>query len=88
MSVILRYHYTGAPLKVNAGEWGKRQTIVLKNDKKLWHESWSRNPDNPASLDEVLGECDSYGVSFVGFSNEVTGKLAMDELVIEPASLE
>jgi hypothetical protein len=83
-----RYHYTGEPLKVIADEWGKRQTIVLKNDKKLWHESWSRNPDKPASLDEVLRECDSYGVSFVGFSNEVTGKLAMDELVIEPASLE
>ena len=68
---------------MNAGEWGKRQTVVLKKDKKLWHESWSRKPDKPASLDKVLRECDSYGVSFVGFSAEVTGKLAMDELVIQ-----
>jgi len=80
-----RYHYQGEPLKVTAGECGKRQTIVLKNGMKLWHESWSRTPDKPASLDEVLRECDSYGVSFVGFSAEVTGKLAMDELVIEPS---
>jgi hypothetical protein len=83
-----RYHYTGEPLRVAAGEWGKRQTVVLKNDEKLWYESWSRYPDKPASLDAVLRECHSYGVSFVGFSAEVTGKLAMDELVIEPASFE
>ena len=78
-----RYHYTGEALKVSAGEWGRKQTIVLKNETKLWHASWSRMPDKPATLDEVLRECDSYGVSFVGFSDEVTGRFAMDELVIE-----
>ena len=83
-----RYHYTGAALKVTAGKWGQKQTIVLKNEAKLWHASWSRMPDNPARLDDVLRECDSYGVSFVGFSDEVTGKFAMDELVIEKARSE
>jgi len=34
-----------------------------------------------------LRECDSYGISFVGFSDEVTGKLALDELMIVPASV-
>ena len=51
----------------------------------LWHESWSCKPNKPASLDDVPRECDSYGFSFVGFSSEVTGKLAMDEFVIEQA---
>ena len=78
-----RYHFTGKTLKVNAGEWGERQTIVFKNDENLWHKSWSRNPDKPASLDDVLRECDSYGLSFVGFTCEVTGRLAMDEFVID-----
>ena len=58
----------GQPLTISEGKWGAKQTIVLKNDEKLWHKSWSRYPDKPASLDEVLATCDSYGFSFVGFS--------------------
>ena len=77
-----RWHFTGKPLKVSEGRWGERQTLVLKNDESLWHRSWSRNPEDPASLDHVLGSCDSYGFSFVGFSEEVTGKLSMDEFRI------
>jgi hypothetical protein len=78
-----RWHMKGAPLAISEGKWGAKQTIVLKNDEKLWHNSWSRHPDKPASLDEVLGTCDSYGFSFVGFSGEATGKFSMDELEIE-----
>lgn len=80
-----RWHYAKEPLKITEGKWGEKQTVVLSNDEKLWHRSWSRNPDKPASLDEVLGVCDSYGFSFIGFSEEVTGKFSMDELVIELA---
>ncbi len=78
-----RWHMKGQPLTVADGSWGAKQTIVLKSDEKLWLKSWSRNPDKPASLDEVLATCDSYGFSFVVFSGEVTGKFSMDELVIE-----
>ena len=77
-----RWHYRSQPLKIHPGGWGDKQTFVLKNDEKLWHRSWSRFPDKPAGLDEVLRECDSYGFSFVGFSEKVTGRFAMDELEI------
>ena len=78
-----RWHFKGHPFKVAEGGWGDKQTAALKNDESLWHRSWSRHPDKPATLDQVLGECDSYGFSFVGFSGEVTGKFAMDELVLK-----
>ncbi len=32
-----------------------------------------------------MGNTDSYGFSFVGFSSEVTGKVSTDELEIELA---
>jgi hypothetical protein len=80
-----RWHCKGQPMRVAEGRWGEEQSIVLRNEEKLWHRSWSRRPDKPASLDEVLSACDSYGFSFVGFSEEVTGKFAMDELRIELA---
>ena len=76
-----RWHYTSKPLKVSDGQWGERQTFVLKNDETLWHRSWSGRPQNPGSLDQVLTG-DSYGFSFVGFSEEVTGKFSMDEFQI------
>ena len=33
----------------------------------------------------ALRRSDSYGISFVGFSSEVTGRHAMDEFVIDEA---
>jgi hypothetical protein len=78
-----RWHYVSQPLPVAEGAWGGKVTFTLKSDEKLWHRTWARNPASPASLDHVLRECDSYGFSFLGFSGEVTGKFAMDELEIE-----
>ena len=79
--VMTRWHYKGQPLKISDGRWDK-QTFVIKNDESKWYRSWAKDPKNPASLDRTLRECDSYGFSFVGFKEEVTGKLSMDELVI------
>ena len=78
-----RWHCKGKPLMVPEGKWGEKQTIVLVDDEKQWHRSWARDPKKPGPLAEVLATCDSYGLSFVGFSEEVTGRLAMDELVIK-----
>lgn len=78
-----RWHCQGRPLAIHDATWGEPQRIELKADEKLWYRSWTRNPDNPASLADCLGSCDSYGFSLVGFSEEVTGKLSMDELKIE-----
>ena len=63
-------------------DWGEKLTFVLKNDEKLWHRSWE---PNPSKLSDILQNCHSYGFAFVGFSEKVTGKFAMDEFVIRLA---
>jgi hypothetical protein len=77
-----RWHYLSQPLQVSQGRWEKPLRFRLRNRESLWHRSWARTPSKPASLDEVLRSCDSYGFSFLKFSAEVTGKLSMDELEI------
>jgi len=77
-----RWHYTSQPLEVTQRRWGKPLRFRLKNQESLWHRTWARTPSSPASLDEVLRTCDSYGFSFLNFSGEVTGKFSMDELEI------
>ncbi|NUQ61278.1 MAG: hypothetical protein HUU20_02250 [Pirellulales bacterium] len=79
---VTRWHYTAHPLPVPEGHWGEKQTFVLKNDEALWHSSWSGEPQNVGSLDAVLGGVDSYGLAFVGFTQKVTGRFAMDELQV------
>ena len=75
-----RWHYTGHPLTITMDKWGSQQSFVLKNDESLWTRTWASR--EPASLDRVLRESESYGISFIGFSGEATGKLAMDHLTI------
>jgi hypothetical protein len=77
-----RWHLTSQPLKITEGDWGEKLTFTLKNDEKLWHRSWAANP---APLKDILQTCHSYGFAFVGFSEKVTGKFAMDEFVIRLA---
>jgi len=77
-----RWHYLSTPLQITQGRWGKPLRFRLKNQESLWHRSWARTTSNPASLDQVLRTCDSYGFSFLKFSGEVTGRLSMDELEI------
>ena len=82
-----RWHYRGNPLPIARGRWPDRPiTFTLKNDESLWHRSWAIHCPNYGSLDEVLAQCDSYGFSFVGFSEKVTGKFAMDEFEIKPVT--
>ena len=78
-----RWHYTGRPLKIHHGEWGPPEHFVLVNDESLWHRSWA---PSRASLDALLKNSASYGFSFVGFSEEVTGKLSMDQFELHLAS--
>jgi len=78
-----RWHFKSAPIAVSQGRWTKAAKLTLKNDEKLWHRSWSRNPARPASLDQVLREAESYGFSFLGFNGEVTGKLSIDQFTIQ-----
>lgn len=78
-----RWHYTGRPLKIHQGEWGPPEHFVLVNDESLWHRSWA---PSRTSLDDLLKNSASYGFSFVGFSEEVTGKLSMDQFELHLAS--
>lgn len=77
-----RWHYTGRPLKIHHGEWGPPEHFVLVNDESLWHRSWA---PSQTPLDDMLMNSASYGFSFVGFSEEVTGKLSMDQFELHLA---
>ena len=81
-----RWHYNSAPLNISHGSWaGEPNVFTLHNDESLWHRSWSKDPENPPSLDDLLGECHSYGFSFVEFGQVPKGRFAMDELEIRLA---
>lgn len=74
-----RWHLTSQPLTITDGDWGEKLTFTLKTDDKLWHRSYA---PVPATVKDALQTCNSYGFSFVGYSEEVTGKFAMDDFVI------
>lgn len=81
-----RWHCTAQPLDIADGHWGAGPSRVqLICDERQWHRSWSADPTDPQPLDRILGDAQSYGLSLVGFSSEVTGRLSMDELGIRPA---
>jgi len=76
-----RWHYTSQPLTIPEGKWSELQTIVLNPRESLWHCSFSmKNPR--VSLNDTLDVCMSFGFSFVGFSEKVTGKLSLSEFTI------
>ena len=75
-----RWHYTARRLKIHEGTWGPEERFVLLNDEARWHRSWAPSDD---SLDETLKNSHSYGFSFVGFSEEVTGRFSMDDFRIQ-----
>ncbi len=78
-----RWHCTRQPLAISEGRWAEAPNRVkLGVDASAWHCSWSLDPRKPASLDQVLGQAQSYGFSFVGFSSEVSGRLSMDEFTV------
>ena len=81
-----RWHCTGQPLEICEGAWGREPSrLSLRPDEAGWHRSWSIDPSSPVPLDRILSRAESYGISFVGFSRLVTGRLAMDEVEIRGA---
>jgi len=78
-----RWHYVSHPLSISDARWSSEPLrFLLRPDEKLWHRSWSLDPDNPTPLALLSGQVESYGFSFVGFSSEVNGRLCMDEFEI------
>ncbi len=80
-----RWHCGGRPVEITDARWGEPSILLLESDESVWYKSWIRDPKIEASLDEVLGSTTSYGFSFVGFSQEVTGKLSMSSFEIRTA---
>ncbi len=62
---------------------GQSPSLALWVFGALRHRSWA---PSGTSLDELLKNSASYGFSFVGFSEEVTGKLSMDQFELHLAS--
>jgi hypothetical protein len=82
-----RWHFNSNPLEISDGRWADEPLrFTLKNDESLWHMSWTGRAEGPASLDTLLKGAVSYGFSFVNISDEVRGRLSMDELEIKLAS--
>jgi hypothetical protein len=83
-----RWHYTSHPLSITFGKWSPQPLrFSLSADEKHWHCSWSLDPNKPAPLTRLLGQAESYGFSFAGFSSEVSGRLCMDEFEIRRPAL-
>jgi hypothetical protein len=78
-----RWHLSSAPLRVENGQWMK-STIPLAPSDELWHRSWTVPGNAPAGVTDVLAAVDSFGFSFVGFDDIVTGRFAIDEFELRP----
>ncbi|MEW6501137.1 MAG: hypothetical protein ACOY8P_09560 [Thermodesulfobacteriota bacterium] len=78
-----RWHYAAEPLPVSHEKWGDPVTVTLRNDPALWHRSFAAAPDKANNLNQTLGACFSCGFAFVGFSEKVTGRIALSEFCLE-----
>lgn len=72
-----RWHYIHQPLPIADGCWDAPHKITLANDQHSWHHSFSSDPASKRSLSTTLQACTSFGFSFVGFSEKVTGRLSL-----------
>ncbi len=79
---VTRWHYIHHPIEISNGKWGDLMTLNLSNSSTQWHQSFSTDPSNAHSLNQTLRVCISYGFSFVGFQQKVTGKLSMSDFNI------
>ena len=77
-----RWHCRGRPLTIRDGCWDEPSRFTVESVETAWYRSWVRDPAIVADLDTVLAGAGSYGISLVGFSHEVSGKLAMDSFEI------
>lgn len=76
-----RWHYTADLPIIAEGEWTPfTMTVALEPTLDDWHNSWSVDP---VTLSGTLGAAHSYGIAFVGFSEEPTGQLDMRNWIID-----
>jgi len=77
-----RWHCTAQPIAISPGQWQEPVVLRLSTDPAHWHRSFTSNPANAAGIDEALALCVSYGFSFVGFSQKVTGRVGLAEFAL------
>ena len=78
-----RWHYTDIPLVLSQNKWAdKPHLFSIKKEESKWNNSWTNLPNGPEPLSSVIKNCESYGFSLVGFKQEVTGRIGMDEFNI------
>jgi hypothetical protein len=75
-----RWHCVAHPLTIGTDEWAHNEfPLTLEG----WHNSW-RCQDNFVFPFELLIRCvRGWGISFVGFTEPVTGVIGMDSFCIE-----
>lgn len=82
----MRWHLIDQPLMIGNDSWSESNILKIDASEERWRNTWNaRNLDPRGSLDSVLAGVDSYGISFLGFSEgeTVSGTLALDEFIIE-----
>ena len=80
---VQRWHST-APVEIGTDGWG-HTTIPISTVE--WNRSWSGNPDRAhLGLQDVLQSVASYGIGFVGFDAEPTGRIGLHNFAIAPCA--
>lgn len=81
-----RWQYIRVPLDIPADRWSEPQVLTLEDDERFWQNTWRRsNVSSPNNLSDALTTAFSYGFSFIGFSEEVTGRFEIDNFSIRDA---
>lgn len=79
-----RWHYTKYLLAATDDVWADQPLkFVLEDIPSRLHRSWSANSTHPTPLENTPINCISTGLSFMGFSREVTDTLSMDDFEIK-----
>lgn len=72
------WHHTYQPLTINNGDWAEPTDIQLLPNPEHWQSNSTTDVSAPkGGIVGALGACFSYGISFVGFSRKVTGRLSL-----------
>lgn len=72
-----RWHYTDCPLDICDGCWESPIRLELNPNQDYWHRSFVSDPAHGRDLSTTLKACASFGISFLGFSEKVTGSLSL-----------
>lgn len=79
----VRWHYIAYPIDISIDSWGPRNEMQLIDDPEKWHKSFSGNPGVNDDLAYALRTATSYGFSFVGFKEKVSGRICLSDFSLQ-----